>query len=126
MDVVLLPIGNAMGHLLVTQITLGKASCFVFYMHWRNYVLCDCNISRSTHSKQTNYFFFSKLSSDLGLIMSYDEWLQHVCHLFTHLQTWDLCYNEANGTSIKKTCFMFMKPNTTMKMLWRLVAWFES
>jgi hypothetical protein len=89
--------------------TLGKASCFVLYVHWRNYVLCLCNVSPSSH--MVNKCTISLSPSCLQTwayssgITLYDEWLQHICHLFTNIQTWNLYYCEANGIFSKWNMF---------------------
>jgi hypothetical protein len=88
MDVVFLPIANPMecngASPCETQIILGKASCFVFYMHWRNYTLCGCNISRSSQVVNKLFLF---LQAIFILRPHYVQWMVKTCLLFVNTPT---------------------------------------
>jgi hypothetical protein len=67
-----------------TQIILGKASCFVFYMLWRNYILCGCNISRSPQMVNKLLLF---LQAIFILMLHYVQWLVTTCLSFVYTPT---------------------------------------
>ena len=98
-----------------TEIVLGKASCFVFYMHWRNYILCGCNISPSSQMVNKLFLF---LRAIFILRPHYVQWMVTTCLSFVYTPTdMGLVLQWSKWNFIKENMFMFMKPNTTLKML---------
>jgi len=102
-----------------THIILGKV-CFVFYMHWRNYILCGCNISRSTQTVNKLFLF---LQAIFTLRPHYVQWIVTTCLSFVYMPTdMELVLQWSRWNFIKEN--MFYSWFQTFDMFWMLCAFF--